>query len=323
MLMRRFTETCVMIRSQAEAMDIRALEVFCKIVELRSFSKAAEAVYLTQPTVSGHIKNLEEFLGLRLLDRLGREVVPTKAGELLYRYAKQVLAIRSQAIQALEGYKGSLKGHLLIGGSNIPGDYILPALLAQFKVRYPDISIALKIAGSREIVRGVLEGIYEMGAVGAKFDDGQLVYRKLVEDELILALPSGHPWAKRDVVSLADLLKEPVILREAGSGSRKVLEEALLAHGVDLKALKVVAELGSTEAIRQAVKGGAGVTVISRRAVEEDLIRGTMATVPLKGARLTRDFFLVYHKNRSKSPLCEAFITFLLEAVGQHPISRP
>lgn len=97
-------------------MDIRALEVFCKIVELKSFSKAAEAVYLTQPTVSGHIKGLEEFVGLKLLDRLGREVVLTKAGEVLYGYAKQVLALRNQALQALEEYKGSLKGHLIIGG---------------------------------------------------------------------------------------------------------------------------------------------------------------------------------------------------------------
>ena len=169
-------------------MDIRALEVFCKIVELKSFSRAAEAVYLTQPTLSGHIKGLEEFVGLKLLDRLGREVVPTKAGELLYGYAKQVLAMRNQAIQALEEYKGSLKGHLIIGGSNIPGEYVLPALLARFKARYPDVFMTLKIADSREIARGVLEGTYELGAVGAKFDDGQLVFLKFLEDELVLAL---------------------------------------------------------------------------------------------------------------------------------------
>src|SRR3989304_4860163 len=102
-------------------MDIRALEVFCRIVELKSFSRAAEAVYLTQPTVSGHIKVLEEFVGVKLLDRLGREVLPTKVGELLYGYAKQILALRNQAIQALEEYKGSLKGHLVIGGGNISG----------------------------------------------------------------------------------------------------------------------------------------------------------------------------------------------------------
>ncbi len=297
-------------------MDIRALEVFCKIVELKSFSRAAEAVYLTQPTVSGHIKVLEEFVGVKLLDRLGREVLPTKVGELLYGYAKQILALRNQAIQALGEYKGSLKGHLVIGGSNIPGEYFLPTLLATFKARYPEISITLRIAGSREIVRGVLEGTVELGAVGAKFDDGQLIYLKLLEDELVLALPPGHAWATKPVVALKELVEQPMILREVGSGSRKVFEDALHAAGLDSSALTVVAELGSTEAIRQALKSGAGVSVISLRAIQDDLDRGTLRTVPLEGIRLTRDFFLVYHKNRSRSPLCEAFANFLLESVS-------
>lgn len=297
-------------------MDIRALEVFCKIVELKSFSRAAEAVYLTQPTVSGHIKVLEEFVGVKLLDRLGREVLPTKVGELLYGYAKQILALRNQAIQALEEYKGSLKGHLVIGGSNIPGEYFLPTLLATFKARYPEISITLRIADSREIVRGVLEGTVELGAVGAKFDDGQLIYLKLLEDELVLALPPGHAWASKPVVALKELVEQPMILREVGSGSRKVFEDALHAAGLDSSALTVVAELGSTEAIRQALKSGAGVSVISLRAIQDDLDRGTLRTVPLEGIRLTRDFYLVYHKNRSRSPLCEAFANFLLESVS-------
>jgi DNA-binding transcriptional LysR family regulator len=296
-------------------MDIRALEVFCRIVELKSFSKAAEAVYLTQPTVSGHMKGLEEFVGLKLLDRLGREVVPTKAGELLYGYAKQVLALRSQAIQALEEYKGSLKGHLMIGGSNIPGEYVLPALLARFKVRYPDISITLKIADSREIARGVLEGVYELGAVGARCDDGQLVHVKLLEDELVLALPADHGWVAKPAVALAEIAAQPIILREVGSGSRKALEDALRSAGVDSDALTVVAELGSTEAVRQAVKSGAGISVISVRAIQEDLERGTLRTVPLEGVKLTREFFLVHHKNRSKSPLCKTFMTFLLQSI--------
>jgi len=300
-------------------MDIRALEVFCKIVELKSFSRAAEAVYLTQPTVSGHIKVLEEFVGVKLLDRLGREVLPTKVGELLYGYAKQILALRNQAIQALEEYKGSLKGHLVIGGSNIPGEYFLPTLLATFKARYPEISITLRIADSREIVRGVLEGTVELGAVGAKFDDGQLIYLKLLEDELVLALPPGHAWATKPVVALKELVEQPMILREVGSGSRKVFEDALHAAGLDSSALTVVAELGSTEAIRQALKSGAGVSVISLRAIQDDLDRGTLRTVPLEGIRLTRDFYLVYHKNRSRSPLCEAFANFLLESVSSKP----
>jgi DNA-binding transcriptional LysR family regulator len=300
-------------------MDIRALEVFCKIVELKSFSRAAEAVYLTQPTVSGHIKGLEEFVGLKLLDRLGREVVLTKAGEVLYGYAKQVLALRNQAIQALEEYKGTLKGHLIIGGSNIPGEYVLPALLARFKTQHPEISLTLRIGDSKEIARGVLDGRYEMGAVGAKFDDGQLVYTKLLEDELVVALPADHGWTAKPAVSLAELLHQPIILREVGSGSRKVLEEALRRAGLDPGSLVVVAELGSTEAIRQAVKSGAGISVMSFRAIQEDLERETLRTVPLENLRLTRDFYLVYHKNRSRSPLCETFTAFVLNALGAGP----
>ncbi len=300
-------------------MDIRALEVFCKIVELKSFSKAAEAVYLTQPTVSGHIKGLEEFVGLKLLDRLGREVVLTKAGELLYGYAKQILALRNQALQALEEYKGSLKGHLIIGGSNIPGEYVLPALLARFKAQHPEISITLRIGDSREIARGVLEGTYELGAVGAKFDDGQLIYTKLLEDELVVALPPEHAWVSRTAVSLAEVLGQPIILREVGSGSRKVFEDALRSAGLDTSSLTVVAEIGSTEAIRQAVKGGAGVSVISFRAIQEDLEHRTLRMIPLEGLRLTRDFYLIYHKNRSRSPLCETFATFVLNAVSSSP----
>ncbi|MFQ5656653.1 MAG: selenium metabolism-associated LysR family transcriptional regulator [Candidatus Methylomirabilales bacterium] len=300
-------------------MDFRALDVFCRIVELKSFSKAAEAIYLTQPTVSGHIKSLEESVGLKLLDRLGREVVPTKAGELLYGYAKQVLALRGQALQALEEYKGSLKGHLIIGGSNIPGEYVLPPLLARFKTRYPEISVTLKIADSREIIRGVLGGAYELGAVGAKFDDGQLIYLKLVEDELVVALPADHRWASKPAVALRELLEEPFVLREVGSGSRKVLEDALESAGLNSKSLTIVAEMGSTEAIRQAVKSGAGISVISVRAIQEDLAWGTIRTVPLEGIRLTRDFYVVYHKNRSRSPLCETFSSFLLGSVGPTP----
>ncbi len=301
-------------------MDIRALEVFCRIVELRSFSKAADAVYLTQPTVSGHIKGLEEFVGLKLLDRLGREVVPTKAGELLYGYAKQVLDLRNQAIQALEESKGSLKGHLIVGGSNIPGEYVLPAVLARFKARYRDASVTLKIADSREIARRVLEGTYELGAVGARFVDGHLVYVKFLEDELVLALPPDHPWAAKSAVNLKELSTQAIILREVGSGSRKVLEEGLRSAGVNADALTVVAEVGSTQAIRQAVKAGAGISMISLRAIQEDLERGTLRTIPLEGIRLTRDFYLVYHKHRSRSPLCETFLTFLLQSVEPAPV---
>jgi DNA-binding transcriptional LysR family regulator len=294
-------------------MDIHALEVFCRIMETRSFSRAAEAVSLTQPTVSGHIKNLEGEVGSSLFDRLGKEVRPTRAGEILYRYATEILRLRTAALQALDQHKGRLRGSLLIGASTIPGEYILPALLARFKARYPEIAISLRIGGSREVVSAVAEGEYEVGMVGARFDDPKLEYVRFAGDEIVLAVPAGHPWASRRRVSLADVAKGPLILREPGSGTRKATEEAFARARVEPPEGAVVAELGSNEAVRQAVRGGAGCSFISRRAIAEELKQGALATVAVEGLKLTRDFYMVTHRRRSRSPAGEAFRKFLLE----------
>jgi len=294
-------------------MDIHALEVFCRIMETRSFSRAAEAVSLTQPTVSGHIKNLEEEAGTRLFDRLGKEVRPTRAGEILYRYATEILRLRTAALQALDEHKGRIRGNLLIGGSTIPGEYILPALLTRFKARYPEIALTLRIGGSREVVAAVAEGEYEVGMVGARFDDPKLKYVRFAGDEIVLAVPAGHPWASRRRVSLADVARGPLILREPGSGTRRATEEAFARARVKPPGGAVVAELGSNEAVRQAVRGGAGCSFISRRAIAEELKQGALATVAVEGLKLTRDFYMVIHRRRSRSPAGEAFRKFLLE----------
>jgi DNA-binding transcriptional LysR family regulator len=294
-------------------MDIHALEVFCRIMETRSFSRAAEAVSLTQPTVSGHIKNLEEEAGTRLFDRLGKEIRPTRAGEILYRYATEILRLRTAALQALDEHKGRLRGNLLIGGSTIPGEYILPTLLTRFKARYPEIALTLRIGGSREVVAAVAEGEYEVGMVGARFEDPKLKYVRFAGDEIVLAVPAGHPWASRRRVSLADVARGPLILREPGSGTRRATEEAFARARVKPAEGAVVAELGSNEAVRQAVRGGAGCSFISRRAIEEELKHGALAAVPVEGLKLTRDFYMVTHRRRSRSPAGEAFRKFLLE----------
>jgi DNA-binding transcriptional LysR family regulator len=292
-------------------MDLRALEVFCRIVELESFSRAAEAVLLTQPTVSGHIKALEAELGIRLLDRAGRRVTPTRAGEILHGYARRILALREEARQAIGEHKGGLRGHLIIGASSIPGAYVLPALLAAFKRDHPDVTIALHVSGSREIVRGVIEGAYEVGAVGARFEEGRVCYAPFAEDDLVLAVPAGHPWAGVRSVRPEELFGQPFVMRERGSGTRKAMEEALAADGADPGRLRVVLEVTSNEAVRQAVKAGVGIAVISRRAIQDDIGCRLVAPVRLRGITLARQFYLVTHKSRSRSPLGAAFLAFL------------
>ena len=297
-------------------MDLRALEVFCKIMELRSFSRAAEAVLLTQPTVSGHIKTLEEELGLRLFDRAGKSVTPTRAGELLHGYARRILALREEAQQAISEHKGGLTGHLAVGGSSIPGAYILPPLLAAFKRDHPEVTIGLHISGSRDIVRSVIEGAAEVGMVGARFEEGRVQYEPFAQDELVLAVAAGHPWARRSTVRPTELAGQAFVMRERGSGTRKVMEEVFARHDLDPGDLRVALEVTGNEAVRQAVKAGAGVTVISRRAIEDDVRCKILVALRLQGLRLVRDFFLVTHKSRSRSPLGKAFLSFLQQSAS-------
>ncbi len=292
-------------------MDLHALEVFCKVVELRSFSRAAEAVLLTQPTVSGHVKALESELGIRLLDRSGRRVAPTKAGEILHAYGQRILALRGEAEQAISEHKGGLSGHLVVGASSIPGAFVLPRLLADFKRDHPGVTIALHIKGSREIVRGVMEGTFEVGVVGARFDEARVRYTAFADDRMVLAVPAAHPWARHASVRLEQLPGEPFVMRERGSGTRKATEEALRSHGLDPAQLRVVLEVTSNEGVRQALKAGAGLTVISRRAIEDDIRGGAIAAVPIRGLALARQFYLVTHRTRSRSPLAAALLVFL------------
>jgi len=291
-----------------DVMDIHRLEVFCKLVELQSFTKAADAVCLTQPTVSEHIRSLEEMLGEKLVDRLGREVLPTPAGKILYQYARNIIQLRNEAVQALDKFKGNLSGRLLIGASTIPGTYILPGLIGSFKAAHPSIQITLKISSSTEIAEKVMDGSLEAGMVGARLDDPRIELEEIFSDELVLTLYPGHIWARRQSIELGELAGEHFIFREKGSGTRMVMNQALQAHGFDTSRLYAVAEMGSTEAVRQGIKARIGISILSSKAVAEDLERGSLVAVPLNGIRLSRPFYLAQRKNRQLSPLCTAFL---------------
>ena len=292
-------------------MDLHQLQIFAKIVELRSFSRAAESLHLTQPPVSEHVRLLEDEIGGRLFDRLGRETVPTKAGELLYGYALRLLALQEDARRSLDQFLGKMSGALCVGASTIPGEYVLPPLMGKFKEKYPEISISLLIQDTQRILDFLLEGKVELGVVGARIEHRALEYTELMPDELVLVVPASHPWHGRKTVTLAELAQEPLIIRERGSGSRYAMERALAEAGVKWEALRIIGEMGSTQAIKQAVKSGMGLSIISKRAVEEECHHNLLWCVRLKGLRVSRHFYIVIHRDRTRSPLCEAFLDFL------------
>ncbi|MDY6853694.1 MAG: selenium metabolism-associated LysR family transcriptional regulator [Thermodesulfobacteriota bacterium] len=296
-------------------MDFRQLEILCKVIELGSFSKAGEAVYLTQPTISEHIKSLEENLGTRLLDRMGKEVIPTKAGEIIYKYAKQLLKIRVEAKQVLENFSRKMVGEITIGGSNIPGEYILPHLLGKFKDSYPGASIYLSIGDTRDIVDQVLNNRIEIGIVGAKIQNTRLEYSEFIKDELVLAIPPNHTWAPITSISPEELKNGTFIIRERGSGTRMTIESVLNKAGIGLNRLNIIAEMGSTEAVRQGIKAGIGVSILSKRAIGDELKSGIFLEKKIEGIRFIRNFYVVTLKGKTKSPLVNTFFSFLLESI--------
>jgi DNA-binding transcriptional LysR family regulator len=293
-------------------MDLHQIEIFCSLIKFRSFSKAAEALYLTQPTVSGHIKNLEAELGVKLLDRLGKRVVPTEAGEVLFRHGQKLLALRDQARQEIEGTAGNVSGLLKIGGSTIPGAYLLPPFIGAFKKKYPASSIHLYINDTAKTTESVLSGELHLGVVGARTVDPHLETHPFLKDELVVAVPLGHPWARKKEISVNALAGEPFILREKGSGTRRIMEERLERVGVSLADLNPVAIMGSSDAVRQSVKAGLGVSILSIRALQDDMKANHLAVVRIKGVPLERSFSIILLKGKSRSLLCRAFLDFLL-----------
>ena len=293
-------------------MDLRRVRIFCKIVEMKSFSRAAEAVHLAQPTVSEHMRLLEEELGEKLLERSGRSVEPTPAGKMFHPYARNLLRLSDEAAQALSSFRGTLAGKLQIGASTIPGAYLLPAQLQAFKAKHPQVQLSLKISSTAQTLSDLLDARLELALIGAASSHQQLQLTPLATDEMVLVVNPGHPWAVRQPIAVSSLKEHPFILREEGSGSRTTTAEALLGQGLRLSELQLVAEMGNSEAVRQSVKAGIGAAILSQRAVAEELRAGSLVQVEIDGLRISRDIYLARHQRRTLSPLADAFIQQLL-----------
>jgi DNA-binding transcriptional LysR family regulator len=289
-------------------MELKYMEIFCTVVELKSFSKAAQALHLTQPTISVHIKALEDEYSTRLLDRLGRTILPTQDGEILYRYAKEIVTLKENARRAMERITGTVSGKLIIGASTIPGEYVLPSLLAKFKKTYPDVFPTLRIGDSSDIYESVLRGDVDLGVIGTAVKDKNIITQKYLGDEIILAAPSGY---KASVLQKDEFKTIPLLVREKGSGSRSSIEEHLGRIGVTLDSLRIIAEIGSSQALIQAVKSGMGLAFTSLLSVQDEIERGTLKAIKFKGISIHRNFYIITHRLRYNSLICRSFIEFL------------
>jgi DNA-binding transcriptional LysR family regulator len=297
-------------------MDTRQLAAFCAVVDRKSFSQAAERLGVTQPAVSLQVRSLEERLGQQLLDRSGRAVEPTEAGARLYRNAQRLLQLEAQLLEdvaAVDG--GRLTGTLALAASTGPGAHLVPLLLCEFGRSHPDLRVALTISDTFSVTERVAARELELGVVGALRRHRSLVFEPLSRDEIVLAVPPGHPAAGGEL-SLDELRAETLIVMQEGAGVRQVVEEELRRAGLRLGALDSRLELGLQESVKSAVAAGYGVTFISRTAVEGELAAGTLAGARVAGLDPSRQLYVVRAKGRPPTRAADAFLAFARERLA-------
>lgn len=292
-------------------MDLWRLKVFCKVISTGGFSSAARELRLTQPSVSSHVKELESHFNCKLIDRINKQAKPTKAGEILYRASRRLIKEYEKIETTLSEYHGRYKGLLSIGGSNIPGEYILPSMLGSFRQAYPEVVISLLVRNTEDIIEQIIDDVIELGFVGAAVNDSRIFQEACFSDEMCLIVPAGNDWYDKDEIDLADLNTVPFISRKQGSGTMKTFRERVKKQGFDFRQISVVAELGSTTAVIQGIKNNLGASVLSTIAVRDELSSGILKSVRIKGVDLKRSFYLTCMKNRSQTPLAKLFTNFM------------
>jgi DNA-binding transcriptional LysR family regulator len=294
-------------------MEIRQLKLFCRIVERRSFSLAAEDMHITQPAASLQIRSLERELKTRLLDRSTRDIIATDSGEILYRRARSMLELNERARTEIGNLGELIGGKISVGSSTGPGEHILPELMARFKEHNPAVHISLWVAGTKEVIERVIAREFEVGVVGALAHQREIVVRPLARDEIVVVCSPKHRWASGKTVSFDELLAEPHVLQQQGAGVRSVVEEHLRARSVSLDSLNVALEMGLNESAKHAVMAGGGVTFMSRFAVRTEVEHGTLAIVPVRDFQILRDFYYIHSRHKMLSKAAEAFLAYLGE----------
>lgn len=292
-------------------MEDHKLKVFCTVAETKSFSKTSEIIHLTQPAVSLQIQALEEIYETKLFDRSSSTVTLTPAGEVLYKYAKEILSLYANAEKVIGELTGLVKGSISIGASSTLGNYLLPAVITDFKKTHPKIKVHLLVGNTKRVVELLNSGNIDLGLVEGEVTRQKMIVEKLIADELVLIVPAHHPWAKKKEVSISELTKEPFIFREGGSGTRQMIEKFLANHGIAPQDLKISMVLGSTEAIKEAVENGLGVSIVSRWAARKENRYGTLSLLKIKEQKMMRDFSLITNKSAVSSHAVDEFLTYL------------
>lgn len=294
-------------------MNLNQLQIFCTVAEEKSLTKAAKKLHLSQPAVSGQVKIMESSYNLCLFERTNQGVELTAAGELAYRYAKQLLHIHDDMKQALEGMSRTLPCHLTVGASTVVGGYPLPCSIFVFKECHPQADIRLDVANSATILEKVRTAALDLAIIEGPADDEDMVVKPCADDEMALVVPYIEPWINMSGVTLDELKGLPLIIREQGSGIRSVLEESLAGHGLSLNDLNIVTEMGNLGSIKSTVEAGHGVTILPLITVRKELYTKMLKALPIRDLELKLNYNVIYHRKQIISEIAKAFIRLVTD----------
>lgn len=291
-------------------MDSNQLKIFCMVTRQQSFSKAAKLLHMSQPAVSTQVKNLEEYYQGQLLTRTPQGVTLTKAGEVFYNYAQKILGLQDEMEQQIESVFQHENNQVVVGASTTIGNVALPCSIYLFKEQFPEVELCLNIANAEEVLNMVMTDVVDIGVVEGDTESSTLKSLHVASDELVLIVPPQHP-AEGDIISLQDFLKKPLIIREDGSGTRKILETALARHGYSVNQLNVITEMKNIYAIKSAVEAGLGGSVVPLLAVRKEAYTGTLKVLRIMDMDMPLIFNIIYPNSRPLTTKTKQFIKFL------------
>ena len=292
-------------------MNLDHLKTYIEVVNTGNFSEVAKKLGISQPAVSFQIQKLEQDLGVRLIDRRLKKLTLTEPGKRLFSFAQTVQEEYSSLMKDMNQLRDDVIGNLLITASTIPGDFILPPLLSEFKKLHPSVHIQVSVSDSGQVIEDVEDGNYDVGFCGIMPENKETDVIKIAEDEIVLIVASGHPFDGRKKVSFLEITEEPFIDREESSGTQKNVVSAFNKAGFDISLLKPSLILGTTEAVVSAVESQLGIAFVSNYAIRKSLSLGMVNTVNVEGLTLKRDFYCIFRKERIVSRLLDEFISFI------------
>ncbi|MFC0216051.1 selenium metabolism-associated LysR family transcriptional regulator [Paenibacillus chartarius] len=295
------------------AINFHQLHIFYTVSEKGSFSHAAASLHMTQPAVTMQVQSLEDYLGVKLFHRSTKRIELSEAGRALLPYAKRSIELVRETEAAMSRFTTMVEGRLQLGASLTVGEYVLPRLLGPFNKEYPNISVSMKVMNTTQILEEILNHQLTFGLVEAAVHHPDVHVEPVLSDELKLIVPANHPLCALEKVTASEMIKYPFVLREKGSGTRRVMEEELSGCGIDTESMRIVMELGSTGAVKSAVENGLGISILSQSSVKHEVALGLVKVLDIEGVAFRRSFYSIYLNTTLLPISAVSFLTFLRE----------